>query len=150
VKARHHYEKSLQLVVDCDRYATCSDFGNLGQVDLAEGDFLQARYRFTQALRLAIQTGWTAEESHISIYLAALIGCAGQAEQAARLLGAGEESMEVLGAPMDPADKPTRFLAISRTREALGDATFEALRAEGRTLTLEQAVELALETVAED
>jgi hypothetical protein len=78
------------------------------------------------------------------IGLAAVLGSTGQPERAARLLGAGEALMETIGTAIQAADRPTYDLAIAGPRDSLGEAPFEALRAEGRAMTMEQAVELAL------
>jgi non-specific serine/threonine protein kinase len=73
---------------------------------------------------------------------------AGQEETAARLLGVVAATREVIGSRTTwrtiPEDEVERA-----AREALGDTAFEAARAAGRALTLDEAVELALAVTAE-
>jgi hypothetical protein len=67
------------------------------------------------------------------------------AERAIRLLGAAEAFCETLGArpPLGVAEDYQRTLADGRA--VLGEAAFAAVWAEGRALSLEQAVLNALE-----
>jgi hypothetical protein len=74
---------------------------------------------------------------------------AGDADRAARLLGAAarlpapDSSEFPLGIQPDPAR------ATAAVREALGEARFAAAYAEGRAMTLNQALQYALESSAE-
>jgi hypothetical protein len=72
----------------------------------------------------------------------------GRAERSTRLFGTAEGLLEVLGAPVYNYYKPDPSLyerTMSATRSRLGEAHFEEVRAEGRTMTFEQAVAYALE-----
>jgi predicted ATPase/DNA-binding SARP family transcriptional activator/Tfp pilus assembly protein PilF len=64
----------------------------------------------------------------------------GDAETAARLIGAASAGRERLETPMAPWDQADWDQAVASLREALGEAAFETLRAQGRAMTLEQAV----------
>ena len=76
--------------------------------------------------------------------LAGVLGMTGKPQQAARLFGAAELFIESVGS-MEPADQKDfdHYLAI--VREQLDEALFEKLWAEGRSMTMEQAIEFALE-----
>ena len=76
--------------------------------------------------------------------LAVLAGREQQAERAIRLLGAGEAFCETLGArpPVAVAEEYERTVAEGRA--ALGETAFAAAWAEGRAMSLEQAVAYAL------
>ena len=85
---------------------------------------------------------------------AALAVVRGQAERAARLYGAAAAQLATTARlagnvhgrhryPHDQAEQE-RYIAILHTQ--LDEATFNAAWEAGRTLTLEQAIELALET----
>ncbi len=72
----------------------------------------------------------------------------GSAERSTRLFGAAEGLLEAVGAPVYNYYKPDPSLyerTISATRSRLGEADFEAVRAEGWDMTFEQAVAYALE-----
>ena len=62
----------------------------------------------------------------------------------ARLLGAAEGLREVIGAFLPPAERPELDRNIGALRAALGEETFSAEWANSRGMTLEQAVECAL------
>jgi hypothetical protein len=62
----------------------------------------------------------------------------------ARLWGAATTLREAIGAPREPAEQPKHEERTAQAREALGEVAFAAAFEEGRTLTLEQAIEYAL------
>jgi hypothetical protein len=66
-------------------------------------------------------------------------------ERAARLLGAADELREILGWHPSPRDQSAYDECRASTSAALGNTAFSAAWAEGRAMTLEQAVEFALE-----
>ena len=67
------------------------------------------------------------------------------ARRAALLFGAAATLRATLGAPLPPIDRPVydRHLAAARTR--LGEAGWAAAWAEGRNMSLDQALAYALE-----
>ena len=68
----------------------------------------------------------------------------GRHPRAARLFGAAEGQRAVLGHRSAPQETVHHDEAVAATRAALGDAGFHAAWAEGRALTLEQAIAYAL------
>ena len=77
--------------------------------------------------------------------LAVLAGCEQLPERAIRLLGAAEAYCETLGAPPPVADPTDHERTVAEGRSALGEAGFAAAWAEGRAMSLEQAIGCALE-----
>ena len=73
-------------------------------------------------------------------------GKAGAWERAARLAGAAEALREASGYELEPADRAFRERYSAEVRAALGEAALEGAMAEGRALTLEQAMAEALES----
>jgi len=69
-------------------------------------------------------------------------------EQAARLLGAAEAAREAAGLALVPARRPDRDQIVVTARRTLGEETLAAAWAQGRTMSLEQAVAYALETTS--
>jgi hypothetical protein len=61
------------------------------------------------------------------------------------MFGAWEAAMERMGAAAQPADMPDLERNIAAVRAQLDPEIFQAAWANGRALTLEQAVEFALE-----
>jgi tetratricopeptide (TPR) repeat protein len=66
-------------------------------------------------------------------------------QRAARLFGASEAALERMGAFHQPADKPELARMEAAVRGQLDEATFRACWAEGREMTLDQAVADALD-----
>jgi len=70
--------------------------------------------------------------------------CAGSAPaDAARLLAASHQLRQVLTAPVPPAERPAHDAALASAQAALGAAGFAQRWAEGLSLSLDAAVELA-------
>jgi len=125
---------------------------SLGMVLVECGKYRQAQELLTEGLSLARQTG---NREHVMYYLeafawmAAPLGAAhGQpaegARRAARLFGAAEALSNSLSAPLLPdiLASHTRHAATARTY--LDDGGWEAAWAEGRTMSLEQAIACAV------
>jgi tetratricopeptide (TPR) repeat protein len=116
----------------------------LGSTLLHLGEYARARELHREALALYHASSniegitWSLER------LAVLEAADGDAQKAARLLGAASVGREGLGKPLDRWDQEDWDRAIVSVRAALGEAIFTSLWAEGRTLTLEQAVVYAL------
>jgi hypothetical protein len=69
---------------------------------------------------------------------------------AAWLFGAAESLLSAIGASLEPADRAERERHLAAARSAgLDEADFAAAWAEGRAMTPDQAVEFALERVAD-
>jgi DNA-binding CsgD family transcriptional regulator len=76
--------------------------------------------------------------------VARLAAVTGQAEQAARLFGAGEALREELVFPLSPVDRAYHEPIVQELRAALGEAGFAATWAAGRALSHEDALAEAL------
>jgi hypothetical protein len=68
----------------------------------------------------------------------------GQPDHAATLLGVIDFLLVTLGFRLDPADDDEYNDYVDAARTGLGDTAFAAAWAEGRAMTLEQAIEYAL------
>ena len=62
-----------------------------------------------------------------------------------RTIDAAEAQREALGAFMPPNARAEHDHNVAAARAQLGEATFDLAWAEGRALTMEQAIEYALE-----
>jgi non-specific serine/threonine protein kinase len=109
-----------------------------------QGDLDRARglYRDSLALFGETKDKWVTTECIEGL---ALIATAqGHFERAARLFGADEAARETFGITMERAAHGDYERLRATTREGLGDASFATTLAEGRAMTLEQAIEYAL------
>jgi predicted ATPase/DNA-binding XRE family transcriptional regulator len=116
---------------------------NLGYVTENLGDYTRAAAYFRGSLTEAQKVGIRGIEGCL-IGLAGVAGRSGQPEHAARLFGAGEALLESIGARLESVYQKEyeRDLAVARAQSAADQ--FERARAEGRSMTMEQAIELAL------
>ena len=80
----------------------------------------------------------------------ALIGLAmagdggAQPGRSARLHGAADQALEILGETLEPLEGRLRDLDCQRLRSAMGAEAFETEYAAGKTLTAEEILALAL------
>ena len=68
-----------------------------------------------------------------------------QAQQGARLLGAAEALLEAVGAVLDADDRIVYEQGVTSARAQLSEEKFERAWAEGRAMSMERAIEYALE-----
>ena len=118
---------------------------NLTFIALHEGDAERARDLGRQSIQLARTMNNRLELAKALATLAGAIGELGQAQRAARLVGASESALERFGAFHQLNDKPEIDAIITAVHARLDDAAFRTVWAEGRDLTLEKAVAQALD-----
>jgi hypothetical protein len=68
-----------------------------------------------------------------------------QGERAVRLMGAAEALREVSNSPMTPTQQMLYDREVAELRTGLDEPIFAALWAEGRNMTMDQAIDYALE-----
>ena len=145
-QAEQFYEMGLAM---CREYGL-SDWGFglycLGLVALHRNTYSIARQRFTDNFNLARKI-YDEKLSACDLLtgLAAVAAGTNQPKRAARLYGAAQALFETTDYQIPPFDLAEFDRHIQFAREQLGDANFEALAAEGRAMTMEQAVAYALE-----
>ena len=144
--SRALHEESLALRRELgDRGGLSLSLGNLGDVAVAEGNYTSARALFDESLAIRCDLGDRRGIFMLLYGYAALATALEAPLTAARLWGAAQELFEEFGASL-PTYKRERYLQpVALVRTTLGDATFDAAWTEGRALTMEQAIELALE-----
>jgi hypothetical protein len=131
-----------------DRLGTYNALYNLAQVALARGDHELTSRMLKEGVTLSEEIGDQANLSYFLEGLAMVAGMRGEAERSARLLGAAERLLEEAGASVYNYYKPDRSLYERITvdvRSRLGEEGLGEARAEGRSMTFEQAVAYALE-----
>jgi predicted ATPase/DNA-binding winged helix-turn-helix (wHTH) protein len=143
--ARAAYEESMALARaghDDEHVSMC--LGNLSFLAEHAGDHVEARRLGREALRLCWRLGRRyASAQGVSILAGAELGL-GHPERSARLVGAADEALRVLGGTRHQGDVSEHERVLAALRAALGDAELDRLRAEGAELALDEAVALAL------
>jgi tetratricopeptide (TPR) repeat protein len=155
-KAEAFYRESLSMKQESGVGPTwfLSSNLNLGYTVLYRGDDKQAISFFNQALDLSRELGNNEAIIECLAGFAAVAARRGEAELSARLYSAAEvqfqglltegKTLDSLIAPVDRREFE-RYQGICRDR--LGEAAFESAWAEGRGLTLEQALAEAMAIV---
>jgi non-specific serine/threonine protein kinase len=118
---------------------------NLAYIAQHHGDYDRAKSLFAEGLRTSLELRDGPATANCLAGLAGIVGILGQRQQAARLFGAAEALRDILGAQIQPGDRPDYESSLATARAQLDPITFEAAWAEGRAMALEQAVASALE-----
>jgi hypothetical protein len=115
---------------------------------LALGDIDRAAPTLREAILVRQYLPGTIQVSDLLALAAALTARRGHAAGAARLLGAAHVQRERLGLVVAPTFAQAMAVAEGAARVTLGDEAFSGAYAEGRALSLDDAVALALEQTA--
>ena len=142
-RAAAFFEKSLSLSYEVgDKYVLAMELTNLGYLALTQGEYRRAAALVKESLTLCKEVGprWLTE---VCLRDLAIVACAaGSYGQAARLFGAAEASREFLERSM--GERVLHDRGVASAKAQLGDSTFAECWAEGRAMTLGQALESAL------
>ena len=125
---------------------------DLGATAVQSGDLARATSLLSKRLRMEVGRNQWSEREELSICEALISTAAvwvakGQLQSASRLLGAIEARLQETDIPKtwhgERAEYGRTFAAV---RSGLDEAIFEAAWAQGRSMSMQQAVELALES----
>jgi tetratricopeptide (TPR) repeat protein len=117
----------------------------LGMIAIREGDDARAKTRFSECLLFNQQRGMNFLLSECLIALAGIASTGKRFGRAAQLLGASELRFGTGQFPLGKGEQAELNRLTTFLREELGDVEFEAFAAMGRAMTMEQAIEYALE-----
>ena len=146
-RARVIFEENLALHREMeDKYGISTSLHFLGHVVLRQGDYERATALFEESLSLAREMGSKEWMAHCLEGLAGVAEAKGQQERAARLYGAAEALSETIGLAMPSFLRVDYDRSLAAVRAGLGEEAFKAAWAEGRKMTMEEAVEEALST----
>jgi predicted ATPase/DNA-binding winged helix-turn-helix (wHTH) protein len=143
--ARPRYEEAVELATRYqDQTSASVSLANLAYLACHDGDFEEGR----RIARRALEMCWALKRRQLAAWtVSELAGPAaglGEHELAARLIGASQRALEQQGGRIYPADLAEHERTVATTVDALGRERFEALCEEGRELSLDEAIALAL------
>jgi tetratricopeptide (TPR) repeat protein len=149
--ARVLHEECLAIMRELgDRGGMARSLSSLGNVAYGQGDLASARALHEEGLAIRRGLGANGEIDDSLEGLASVFSALGNPLIAARIWGAAERLREDIGTPLPPKDRPRHYRRVSASRASLeSSAAFDRAWQEGRALTLEQAIELALEKTVE-
>ena len=159
------HEEALELYRELGRmpgYVLAS----VGYVANRQGDYRRAGTLFAEGLSFEQQAGGN-EDLALCLIGSAGVAVGGAdptagadrearassskgARRAARLLGAAEALLEAIGKKWEPADRIEYDRYVAATRAQLDEAAFDAAWAEGRAMSMEQAISYALSSAVSD
>lgn len=138
-------EDHLRLVDDLDDVSTSAWFQfAIGSFKVLQGSLEEAADHLKNSLLLYRQI------NHIHFIGNCLIACGALANgrhqylRAAQIFGAREAIHESIGTHLDPGLKRLYTSQVTQTRAMLDEATLASAWAEGRTMTMEQAIDYSL------
>jgi predicted ATPase len=118
---------------------------NLGLLMRDCGDYVQATAMLAESLTLSRELGEQVDIAECLEGFAGLAAAQGQAPRAARLAGAAEAVREAANAPLSPADRLRYQRYLSMAEAQVEPQLFAAAWAEGRSFSLQQAIDYALD-----
>jgi predicted ATPase/class 3 adenylate cyclase len=150
-QAANYYEESLAVGREIGHaWRVAAALHNLGQVALHRGDAQGASAHFAEGLRIARALG---SQRGVASCLAGLAGVAAvdaRPTRAARLFGAAHAQLAAIAARWDPADGVAHDRNLAFVRAHLSPDAFRAAWDEGQALPLDQAIDDAIEPIAQD
>ncbi len=144
--ARAFYEESLALYRQLgDQHGIADTLNGLGEVAYSQGEYTAAWVFFEESIMAQRQIGDQYGISWSLHCIAKLAQVQDRALKTVRLLGAADTLHEVMDAPLNLKDQEERDKLLSASRASLGDASFISAWEAGRAMSIDQAVEYALE-----
>jgi non-specific serine/threonine protein kinase len=156
-RARALYEESLAIRRELgDRSGVAGSLNNLAVIASQHGEFETARSLCVECLAIRREMGdrWGVAmclEALADVTCSALEPAASSealievGRRAARMLGTAEALRERIGTPLFPNERDEYRRTVDRAREIVDAETFAAAWAEGRAMSMDEAVTCALE-----
>jgi non-specific serine/threonine protein kinase len=127
-----------------DKHQIANNLNGLGVVAERRHDFQQAEALTKEALELRREIGDTPNVVRSVWALGRVATTEQRYERAARIFGATQALREKLGDPLSTAQRIEYESYLASARAQLDETTFNTAWAEGRAMTMEQAIECAL------
>ena len=139
-----YYGESLALCRETgDQSGAATALNNMGSVERLRGEYASARDCIAESLALFGKIGSPLGIINALEAFGGLAAAQKQTETALRLWGAAEAQREKMGLPLSPEEKATYECEVANARATQGATAMDAW-AQGRSLTMEQAIAYAL------
>ncbi|MGQ0605160.1 MAG: ATP-binding protein [Anaerolineales bacterium] len=147
----NHAEAQMRLKESGALFRDMDDrhFVNVIQSELAHierrlGHYTQAVAMYTETLSAWKDMGHRAAVAHELECFAFIAGAQEQTERAVKLLSAADSLREACNSPMTAGERLEYDQAVTQIRAQLNEVTYATAWDEGRTMTMEQAIQFAL------
>jgi tetratricopeptide (TPR) repeat protein len=150
--ARSLHEEALAIRRELgDRGGIAHSLTNLGTVVFEQGDYPSSRALLTESLAMRRDSADRLGMAESLEALAGLAFASGRPEPGARLCGHAARLRDEIGSADMPSERARYDRRIASARASFGnDAAFDLAWQEGRAMTLEQAIEYALQEQSAD
>jgi predicted ATPase/class 3 adenylate cyclase/Tfp pilus assembly protein PilF len=140
--ARTHLERAAQATQAIGQ-ESYNVLANLGWVRREERDLDRARSEFEAALRRSRRHGEAPGIGYASLGLACLAADQGDWRRAATLHGVAQAFLDRAGEPCQDLEARYRNQSLAQVRAHLGDEQFDRAYAQGKTLSVDEALQWA-------
>ena len=127
-----------------DKWFIANSLNNLGNALRAQGNYEQARQMYRESLEINRELGDKRALAYLLEDIGVLDGREGNAIRAWKLIGAARRLRDDIGAPLSEAEQRKLDRRLEPIRSALDESSQEAALEDGRRLSLEEAVRLAM------
>ena len=127
-----------------DKAGLALSLNTLADVVLDEGEFADARPLLDESLAISYELGDQTAIAYLIEDYAGLAAAETKPEKALRLAGFADALRASIGAPLPPSEQARVDRMIAPARQSLPESTVAAAWEAGRSLVIEQAIELAL------
>jgi predicted ATPase/class 3 adenylate cyclase len=146
--ARSFLDESLLLCRAVgDKWLNAAGLDTLGDLARAQSDRAAAGSHYEESLAIYRRLGDKRGIAHCLWGLAAVACMDGKHQRAAQLFGAAEALREASGVSLSKSERAEDDRYVAAVRAGLGEEAFTSARAEGRAMTVEHAIEHAMEGV---
>ncbi len=144
-QAEKYYKESLDIYKEIgSKNGIASSINSLGNIAFCKKDFEQANKYFKESLAIFTEIvdkiGITNSINNLGKTAYSL----GDFEKAIKLISAAENVLESMGIVFDKYEQKIKDEIIAKLHEQLSDEVFDKYREDGRKMTLEKAVQLAV------
>jgi non-specific serine/threonine protein kinase len=147
-EARSQFESCIPLFTELkDRHRLAMLRSELAHLERREGHFEMAKSLYHDTIQEWQRIGHRAAVAHELECFALIAKVHEEDQRAARLFGAAEILREHIHIPMNPPERMEYDREVNDLHANMDETAFAKAWAEGRALTMEQAVEYALEII---
>jgi predicted ATPase/class 3 adenylate cyclase/DNA-binding XRE family transcriptional regulator len=145
-EARLHFKDSLALLTELkDRHRLTMIHSEFAHLERQQGHFAEAEALYRETIQEWQNIGHRAAIAHQLESFAFMAKAQEEDRRAAKLFGAAEILRENTNLPMNVVEQVEYDREVNDLRANMDEASFAKAWAEGRAMTMEQAIEFALE-----
>jgi predicted ATPase len=150
-EALSRFEASIPVFTELgDKHRITMAYSEIGHVERRQGHFKQAKLNYHKTLLEWQRLGHRAAIAHELECLAMIAKAEEEERRAATLFGAAEGLRELIGLPMTPIERVEYEREVNDLHSNMEETSFRKAWSEGRALSMEQAIALALENEDQD